>query len=79
MGKLAKLDQNIFAKNYPSKDCTVYPNGAFESNNDSDKAFISETLEKNFGAGIVPIWATDDWSKVSTGNITGWNDELYPP
>ena len=61
--------QNIFVENDPARKCKEYQK---ESYDDCDSKFIAGVLEKNYPPGFLPIWATNDLTKV-TKMIYGQN------
>ena len=46
--------------------CTNYPNRYYTSYDQCDHSFILRKLSEEFGPEFVPIWATDDKSKVTS-------------
>ena len=66
---VVKFDQEIFVEKDKSKHCVVYPNKMYNNYNDCDKDFVGGSLEKHFGKEFIPIWATNDLGKVSSGNV----------
>jgi hypothetical protein len=55
------LTQTMYDEDDESKNCAVYPTSLYRSYGDCDKAYVERVLD-----GIVPIWATDNISGVTT-------------
>ena len=64
------LSKNIYVESDPTKGCRNYPIEKFLSYNDCDKDFVQTKLDKRVAKGFLPFWATDDFSQVSTANVT---------
>ena len=61
-----EISKNIFVEEDPSKNCQNYPNKQFSSYNDCDESFMKEMCDKE---GLVPIWLTNDFEKVTKQKI----------
>jgi hypothetical protein len=55
------LTQTVYDEDDESKNCAVYPTSLYGSYGDCDKAYVESVLD-----GIVPIWATENISRVTT-------------
>ena len=63
-----KFHQKIFVENDPGKNCRNYHNRSYD---DCDADFVRRVLEKNYPPGFLPVWASDDLSKVTTSIFGG--------
>ena len=52
-----KFHQNMFVENDPGKRCNNYNTNSYD---DCDADFIKTILEKNYPAGFLPVWASED-------------------
>ena len=76
-----ELFEEVFIKEDLTKNCTDYPNAQYNSYKDCDLSFGLSTLAQNVGPDFMPLWASDDASKVTVGpvffNVTsGYNTHL---
>jgi hypothetical protein len=51
----------VYDEDDESKNCAGYPTSLYRSYGDCDKAYVEHVLDD-----IVPIWATDNMSRVTT-------------
>ena len=61
-----EVRQEIYAEADHTKNCSVYPNSQYVNYDECDLAFTLRRYQAIYGSPIVPIWATDDDSKVTT-------------
>ena len=76
-----ELFEDVFIKEDLTKNCTNYPNTQYNSYNDCDLSFGLTRLAQEVGPDFLPLWASDDSSKVTAGpvffNMTpGYNTHL---
>ena len=73
-----KFNQNIFVEDDPGKKCRNYTKTK-TSYNACDEDFIRKVLANNYPHGFLPIWATNDTSKVTSHIIAEKDnfDEFY--
>ena len=64
------LSERVFVDEDPTNICLNYPTELFTSYNECDKNYVRKTLKESFGPDFVPIWATNNMSEVSSGNVT---------
>ena len=71
-----QFSQNVFVENDPGKKCKNYINTKYSN---CDDEFIQKVLDKNYPPGFLPIWATNDTSKVTTSIVGNKNtfDDAY--
>ena len=62
---VVEMKKNIFLEEDKSKKCRKYPNQDFSSYRECDNLYIKNTLAAHW-PGLMPIWATDDLTNVST-------------
>ena len=70
-----KFHQKISVENDPTNHCRIYPNDRFKTYDDCDADFIRRILEASYPSGFLPVWATNDSSKVTT-KVVG-KDEAF--
>ena len=70
-----KFTQIVHIKEDPKVDCNNYEKDSYD---DCDIAFIDNYLKKNYPADFVPIWATSNYSHVTSLIKRTWEfDDLY--
>ena len=55
------IAQREYVEEDPSNQCQNYPNDEYDSYAEYDNQFVRNKLP-----GLIPIWMTEDFSKVST-------------
>ena len=62
-----KLKQRVFVEGDPGRTCRNYPNSEFETYMECDGKYMRDKMEKVApGLNLMPVWMTDDLSKVTT-------------
>ena len=76
---IIEYKQSVFVEHDPSKKCRVYPNKDFKSYKDCDDAYMEEMFSQFYPLGFMPVWATDNISRVTTQMHLGEDILLKAP
>ena len=60
-----KIKKRVFIEGEPGTSCRNYPNSDFESYRECDHKYMTDRVDK-IAPGLMPVWMTDDLSKVTT-------------
>ena len=69
-----KIKKKVFFEGEPGSACHNYPNSEFESYGDCDHKFMKTSVEE-ISPGLVPVWMTEDLSKVTTEPVVASMNE----
>ena len=63
------LKQNVFMEEDQRSQCTNYPNRQYTSYDHCDHSYVLRKLTDMFGPEFLPIWATDNITKVTSSMV----------
>ena len=69
-----KIKKRVFFEGEPGSTCRNYPNSEFESYKECDYKFM-KTRVAEVAPGLVPVWMTEDLSKVTTEPVVASMNE----
>ena len=62
-----KIKNRVFVEGEPGRTCRKYPNSEFESYMECDDKYMRDKVDKVApGLNLMPVWMTNDLSKVTT-------------
>ena len=73
MEYIIELKQQVYQEKDASKGCKNYPTENWKSYNHCDKEKTQERITSIMGSNLVPVWSSQDLSKVSTEHMVGEN------
>ena len=69
-----KIKKRVFFEGEAGSTCRNYPNSDFDSYGKCDYMFMKTRIE-NVSPGLVPVWMTEDLSKVTTEPMVSFMNE----
>ena len=63
-----KIKKRVFIEGEPGNSCRNYPNSDYESYRECDDKYMKDRVDE-IAPGLMPVWMTDDLSKVTTNPV----------
>ena len=70
-----KIKKRVQIEGEPGNTCHNYPNSDFESYRECDQQFMKTTVDK-IAPGVMPLWMTEDLSKVTSHSVVASMNDI---
>ena len=70
-----KIKKRVLIEGEPGTTCRNYPNSDFESYRECDDKYMKNRVDM-IAPGLMPVWMTEDLSKVTTKPVVSSSDKL---